>query len=192
MDIIKLFVDYSTHFISTGGIIYGFFIVFIECIIPMLPLGVFVALNVNAFGLIIGILISWAATCLGSFLVYILFTFIGKKFIKKIVNKKTINKILNAIQKFQKISFPELVLLITLPFSPSCFINIISGLARVPKKKFVFSIIIGKIFTVIFWGYIGKNFIESMHDPKSIIFILITLLIAYIISKIVSKKMNIE
>ena len=192
MDIIKLFVDYSTHFISTGGIIYGFFIVFIECIIPMLPLGVFVALNVNAFGLIIGILISWAATCLGSFLVYILFTFIEKKYIKKIVNKKTINKILNAIQKFQKISFPELVLLITLPFTPSCFINIISGLARVPKKKFVFSIIIGKIFTVIFWGYIGKNFIESMHDPKSIIFILITLLIAYIISKIVSKKMNIE
>ena len=76
--------------------------------------------------------------------------------------------------------------------SISCFINIISGLSRVPKKKFLLAILIGKIFTVIFWGYIGKSFIESMHDIKSIIFILIALLIAYIVSKIVSKKMKIE
>ena len=192
MDLVKLFVDYSTNFISTGGILYGFLIVFIECLIPMLPLGVFVALNVNAFGPIIGIGISWIATTLGSFLVYMLFTFLEKKFVNKFVNKKTVNRIMKAIKKFKKITFPELVLLITLPFTPSCFINIISGLARVPKKKFFLAIFIGKIFTVIFWGYIGKSFIESMHDIKSIIFILIALLVAYIISKIVSKKMNIE
>ena len=191
MDLVKLFVEYSTNFISTGGILYGFLIVLIECFIPMLPLGVFVALNVNAFGTLIGIFISWSATTLGSFLVYTIFTFLEKKFVNKFVNKKTINRIMKAIKKFQKITFPELVLLITLPFTPSCFINIISGLARVPKKKFILSIIIGKVFTVIFWGYIGKSFIESMHDIKSIIFIAVTLLISYIISKIVSIKMNI-
>ncbi len=191
MDLVKLFVDYSTNFISTGGILYGFLIVLIECFIPMLPLGVFVALNVNAFGTLIGIFISWSATTLGSFLVYMIFTFLEKKFVNRFVNKKTVNRIMKAIKKFQKITFPELVLLITLPFTPSCFINIISGLARVPKKKFLLAIIIGKVFTVIFWGYIGKSFIESMHDIKSIIFIILALLISYIISKIVSIKMNI-
>ena len=192
MDIVKFFVDYSTNFISTGGILYGFLIVFIECLIPMLPLGVFVALNVNAFGPIIGIGISWIATCLGSFLVYMLFSFLEKKFVNKFVNRKTVNRIMKAIKKFKKITFPELVLLLTLPFTPSCFINIISGLARMPKKKFVVAILIGKIFTVIFWGYIGKSFIESIHDFKTLIIIFVALLIAYIVSKIVSKKMNIE
>ena len=192
MDIVKLFVDYSTNFISTGGILYGFLIVFIECLIPMLPLGVFVALNVNAFGPIIGIGISWIATCLGSILVYTLFSFLERKFVNKFVNKKTVKRIMKAIQKFKKITFSELVLLITLPFTPSCFINILGGLARVPKRKFVAAIFTGKIFTVIFWGFIGKTFIESIYNIKIIIFIVITLLIAYIVSKIVSKKMNIE
>lgn len=192
MELVKQLIDYSTSLLSEGGMLYGFLMIFIECLIPILPLGVFVALNVNAFGPLLGIGLSWIATTLGSFLVYLLFTLLERKFVNKFVNKKTISRIIKAIKKFKKISFPELVLLITLPFTPSCFINIISGLARVPKKKFVASILIGKIFTVIFWGYIGKSFIECIHDIKSIIYILITLLIAYIISKIVSKKMNIE
>ena len=91
MDIINTIIEYSTSFISTGGILFGFFIVFIECFIPILPLSVFVALNVNAFGFFIGILISWLATSLGSFLCYLLFTFIEEKVTEKILNKKGYN-----------------------------------------------------------------------------------------------------
>jgi len=58
VNIINYIIDYSTNFISTGGILFGFLLVFIECFIPALPLSVFVALNVNAFGIFIGILIS--------------------------------------------------------------------------------------------------------------------------------------
>lgn len=187
-----MLVDYSTQFISTGGLLFGFFIVFIECFIPMLPLGVFVALNINAFGYIIGIILSYVATSLGSFLVYILFSLLEKKFISKHLNKKMAIRLMNGIKKFKKITFPELVLLITLPFTPSCFINIVGGLARVPREKFIAAIVIGKIFVVIFWGFIGKSFLDSLYDIKAIVFLVITLIIAYIISKIVSKKMHIE
>ena len=45
---------------------------------------------------------------------------------------------------------------------------------------------------VIFWGYIGKSFIESISDIRAILYIIVTLGIAYVISKIVGKKMNIE
>ena len=192
MDFIRFMVDYSTNFIATGGLLYGFLIVLIECFIPMLPLGVFVALNVNAFGAIIGILLSWAATTLGSFLVYLLFSFLEKKFVSKFVNKKTVKRIMKGVNKFKKIKLPELVLLITLPFTPAFLINILAGLARIPKEKFLIALIIGKIFVVTFWGFIGKSFIESLTDLTSIVFVVITLLIAYIISKIISKKMNIE
>ena len=192
MDIISRIIEYSTNFISTGGMLFGFFLVFLECFIPALPLSVFVALNVNAFGIFIGVLISWVATCTGSFLCYLLFSFLEEKLVKKLLNKKFVMKIKKGIDKFQTITFSQLVLIITLPFTPSCLINILSGLARVSREKFISALLIGKVFTVIFWGYIGKSFIESLVDLESIIYIVVALIIAYIISKIVSRKMNIE
>ena len=192
MEIINYIIDYSTKFIATGGILFGFFLVFIESFIPILPLSVFVALNVNAFGLFLGVSISWIATCLGSFSCYLLFSFLGEKITNRFLNRKTIQKIKNGIDKFQNITFSQLVLIITLPFTPAFLINILSGLAGVKHEKFLFSLLIGKVFSVIFWGYIGKSLIESLTDIYSIIYIVIALVIAYIISKIVSRKMNIE
>lgn len=192
MDYIKYIVDISTNFISSGGILYGFIMIFIESIIPILPLGVFVALNVNSFGTILGIGTSWIATCLGCFLEYTFFKLIEKKYISSHLNKRYLKRIMRGVDRFKKITFPELVLLITLPFTPAFLINIASGLARVPKEKYVAAILIGKMFMVTFWGYIGKSLLESVTDLKSISFILIALLLAYIISKIVSKKMKIN
>ena len=192
MDIVNAIIDYSTNFISTGGIPFGFFLVFIECFIPILPLSVFVTLNVNAFGFFIGILISWLATSLGSILCYFLFTLIEDKIVDKLLNKKTIKKIQKGINKFNEITFSGLVLLITLPFTPSCLVNILCGLTKMKKEKFIAAIFIGKIFSILFWGYIGKSIIESITDLKSIVFILLALLVAYIISKIVNRRFEIE
>ncbi len=192
LEIINYIVEYSTKFIETGGLLFGFLLVFIECFIPALPLSVFVALNVNAFGIFLGILISWVATCTGSLLCYMLFSFLEERFIGKLLNNKTQKLIKNGIDKFKTIGFSELVLIITLPFTPSFLINILGGIAGVSKEKFISALLIGKVFTVIFWGYIGKSFIESLTDLNSILFIVLALGIAYIISKIVSKKMNIE
>lgn len=192
MDIISRIIEYSTNFISTGGVLFGFFLVFLECFVPALPLSVFVALNVNAFGIFIGVLISWIATCTGSFLCYLLFSFLEEKLVRRLLNKKFIVRIKKGIDKFQTITFSQLVLIITLPFTPSFLINILSGLAGVSKEKFISALLIGKVFTVIFWGYIGKSFIESLLDFDSIIYIVVALIIAYVISKIVSHKMNIE
>ncbi|MBR6137892.1 MAG: TVP38/TMEM64 family protein [Bacilli bacterium] len=192
MDLIKYIIDHSTEFVSNGGMLVGFFLVFIECFIPVLPLSVFVALNVNAFGFLGGFLISWSATCLGSYLCYLFFLFIEGKLTEKFLKRKTIKKIKNSIDKFEKIKFTELVLIITLPFTPSCLVNILAGLTKVAKEKFLIALLIGKSFTIVFWGYIGKSLIESLTDLKSLIYIFVTLLLAYIISKIVSKKMHID
>lgn len=191
MDIIQYIIEHSTDFIVSGGIFVGFFLVFIECFIPALPLSVFVALNVNAFGFFIGFLISWIATCLGSYTCYRFFSFVQQKLSDKFLNRRMIKKVRNGIGRFREIKFTELVLVITLPFTPSFLINILAGLTKYSKKKFVCALLIGKSFSVIFWGYIGKSLIESLTDLKSILFICITLVLAYIISKIVSRKLNI-
>lgn len=192
MDIVRFIITNSTDLISSGGILIGFLLVFIECFIPALPLSVFVALNVNAFGFFFGFLISWIATCLGSYICYLFFSFLDDKISHKFLKKKMVKKIKKGIQKFEKIKFTELVLLITLPFTPSFLINILAGLTKMSREKFLISLLIGKSFSIIFWGYIGKSLIESITDLSSILYILGTLLLAYIFSKIVSYKMNIQ
>lgn len=192
MNIINYIIENSTEFVSHGGLLVGFFLVFIECFIPALPLSVFIALNVNAFGMFLGVFISWVATCLGSFLCYLLFYYLSGKFHQKVLNKKTIIKVRNGIDKISNIRFSSLVLLITLPFTPASLINILSGIAGISKKKFLAALLIGKVFSTTFWGYIGKSLIESVTDLTTLIYIGIALLVAYVLSKVVSKRMNIE
>lgn len=192
MDIINNIVTYSTEVISNGGFLFGMLIIILESFIPVLPLCVFIALNINAFGLIPGTLLSWISTCIGCYLSYLIFYHLSNDFIYKHLSKKTKNKIDKAIVTFRNISLPNLVVIITLPFTPAFLVNILAGLTSMDKKKFTAAILIGKIFMVIFWGYVGKSLIDSMTDIKTIIIILIMVLLAYITSKIVSKKANIE
>jgi len=192
VDVVEQIIEFSTSFISSGGLLFGFFIVYIECLIPILPLSVFIALNVNAFGFFIGVLVSWIATCLGCVTCYYLYVFLGDKLTKKFITKKTYNKIKDKIDVFGNISFSKLVLVITVPFTPSFLINLLAGLSKMPKEKFFLGLLVGKIFTIIFWGYIGKTFIESLTDIKALIYIGVTLVVAFIISKIVTKRFGIE
>lgn len=190
MDIINYIIDFCTNFIYTGGIFFGIFIVFLESFLPVLPLSVFVALNCNAFGFLIGVLISWIGTCIGSILCYLLFKFISGKLHNKL-KQRLLRKVGDNIKKFNKVSFTQLVLLYTLPFSPSSLFNTLSGLSEMSKEKFICSLMIGKAFSILFWGYIGMSVIKST-DLKSLIVAGIMLVLAYIVSKIVNKKMNIE
>lgn len=150
------------------------------------------ALNVNAFGGVLGLSLSWMATCLGCFISYIFFSFLSERFLDKILPKKTLKKVSKALDKFNDISFSNLVLVISLPFTPAFLVNIICGIARVKKRKFLFAIFIGKIFMITFWGYIGKSLLESVIDINTIIVVSLMLVVAYFISKVVSKKVDLE
>ena len=192
MYIVEEILEYCTNYLLISGFYLGFFLVFLECFIPILPLSIFITLNINAFGFFLGVLISWISTCTGSILCYLFFQYVKNNFFEKFLSKKMICKIEKSIDKFSTITFTELVLLITLPFTPSFFVNMLCGLSDVSFEKFFLSLIIGKVFIVVFWGYIGKSLIFSLTDINSLIYIIIALLIAYIISKLVNYKMNIE
>ena len=185
-------IETCTKLIQKGGFLMGFFLILIEAFIPILPLGAFVTLNINAFGTFPGLLISWSASVIGSYIMYLLCYYVSNKIIYKFIKEKTKEKILEKTTRFQKIKLTSLVLIITLPFTPSCFINLLAGISNVSKEKYLISLIIGKAFNIIFWGYIGMSLIESLTNIKAIIFIIIILLIAYLISKIISKKFKID
>lgn len=192
MDIINTFIEYSTNVISNGGVLLGMFLIIIESFIPVLPLSVFVALNTHTFGLLPGILMSWVSTCIGCFISYSIFYYVSNNVIYKHLSKKTMKKVDKAIDKFKNIALSNLTVIITLPFTPAFLINILSGVSGMSRKKFLVAILIGKVFMISFWGYIGKSLVESMTDITTIIIMSIMIIIAYVLSKAVGKKANID
>lgn len=189
MEVLNNLVNYLTTLLQDGGIIFGILLILLESIIPALPLGVFVALNINAFGLIIGILISWLSTCLGCYISFLIFSYLSKKWIYKHFKKEKMKKIL---RKMKNIEFSNLVVIIALPFIPAFLINIAAGIVGMKKRKFLIALITGKIFMIVFWGCIGKSMIESITDIKTLMIVTLFILLAFVISKIISKKMKIE
>lgn len=192
MDLINTIVEYSTEVISNGGILFGMLLIMIESFIPVLPLSVFIALNTHTFGLLPGIVMSWVSTCIGCYISYLIFYYVSNNIIYKYLSKKTRNKIDKAVDKFQNISLANLTVIITLPFTPAFLINILAGVSGMSKKKYIVALLIGKIFMVSFWGYIGKSFVESMTDISAIIVMSIMIITAYALSKLIGKNANIE
>lgn len=172
------------------GFLAGAFIVMLESMIPVLPLGVFVAFNFNAYGVVLGFLISYISTIFGCLMASSFSNkLFGVYFRKKSSDYEKLEKLTN---KFKKIKFVNLVLIIALPFSPAFLINISAGLVKMDLKKFVPALLIGKISIIYFWGMVGKSFIDSIGDVKTLLIIVLSLGFSYLLSKLLSKKMNLE
>lgn len=182
---IELFVQNNNIILS---VLVGFGIIILESIIPILPLSVFVALNVIAFGSFNALIISWIGTTIGCTLSFFFFRKLRTKAYNRIY--KHLN-LINFINKIDRISFPSLVCLLAMPFTPAFTINIAAGLSEMEYKKYLKALLCSKIFMIYFWVFIAKTFLESITDITVIIKIVVLIIGAYIVSKIVDKKFNI-
>ncbi len=172
------------------GPLFACLLIFLESMLPVLPLFVFITIIFIAYGYTLGFIVAYLLTCLGCFFAFYLCRTILKDVFQRKVRK--IEKFDKLMKKIDKISLSNLVLLIAIPFTPAFLINIASALSKMPFKKYAVAIMIGKIFLVFFWGFIGTSLVESFKNPKILIVIFFMLLVAYLISKLMAKKMNIE
>lgn len=178
--------------IGLWGYILSCILIVFESIIPILPLSVFITLLFYKFGVIIGFIISYIFTILGCIMSYKIFN--GRlriKFEKFLLKKNSdrLNKIKNSIKN---ISFVNFCLIIALPFTPAFLVNIASGLVNINKRKYIIALLIGKIFLVIFWGFIGTSLINSFKNPINLLYITLLLGVCFIVSKLVNKKVGFE
>lgn len=185
--------NFINNFLLQMGIfgpILGCFCILIESIVPILPLFVFITINFLVFGNIIGFIISWIFTILGCLLSFYIFRKKVKNwFDGKIQNNLQFKKIMRIIDK---VKLEQLTVIIAVPFTPAFMINIAAGLSKMPTKKYLVALLIGKLFMVLFWGFVGTSLVQSLTNPVAFIKVVILLFIAYILSKIVSKKFNLE
>lgn len=187
---------YTEMFLSSLGIwgaIFSCLLITVESILPILPVCVFITLVFYTFGNFFGFLISWIFTCLGCLLSFMLFRSKVKGwFERKILNKKDRKQLQKFMKYIENISFSGLAILVAIPFTPASVVNVAAGLSNMPRKKFITAIMIGKLFMVYFWGYIGTTLIECFTHPIYLVRILFLLLAAFVISKVVNKYLKLD
>lgn len=189
-DIVLKIQDYVVGNNIFLGLFVGVFLIILESIIPILPLALFIALNMIIFGNILGFIISWIATILGCSLSFFIFRKGFSNFIyKNIDNRPRTKKLMNIVSN---ISFSKLVVIMAIPFTPAFSVNIGAGLSKMPYKKFLFAALISKISIVYFWGFVGTTFVESISDPTVLIKLGVLLIVAFILSKIVINKFDVD
>lgn len=187
---ISEYIDILIVMLGVWGPLLGCILIIIESIIPILPLAAFITLNFLAFGSILGFIISWICTIIGCSLSYWLFHKNFKNiFEKKLRNKETVNKFMKIVDS---IKFEQLVTLLAIPFTPAFAINIAAGLSKMKYSKYLKALLIGKIFMVYFWGFVGTSLIQSLTNPISLVKVIIIVLIAFIASKIINKVLKID
>lgn len=172
------------------GPLLGCLFIVLESIIPPLPLFVFITINFVAFGKIGGFIISWVCTVLGCLLSY----YLVKKFLRNWVIKKikNINSLTKCMNYIENLSLTKITIILSFPFTPAFMMNIAAGLVNMDFKKFLISILISKIFLVYFWGVVGTGILESFHNPRSMITVVIMIICAYILSLIMKKVFKID
>jgi len=188
VDVLENVIEIITETMRAGGPLVGFLLIILESIIPVLPLGAFIALNDIVFGSFWGFIISWIATIMGCIIAFYAFRLGFSKILYR--NIKVDGKVNKFMKYMSNITLPQLTLLVALPFTPAFAINIAAGLSKMPFRKYLVSTFIGKISIVYFWGYIGTSFIESIKDPVVLLEIAALLGIAYVISRLIQRYLN--
>lgn len=172
------------------GPLFGCLFIVLESIIPPLPLFVFITINFVAFGSVIGFIISWICTCIGCILSYWLVKKIfGNWVVNKVKDVELLSKCMNYVEN---LSLTQVIVILSIPFTPAFMVNIAAGLCNMNFKKFLISILVGKIFLVYFWGVVGTGLLESLHNPNSIITVIVMVVIAYLVSIIIKKVFKID
>lgn len=182
--IVNFFIENLKNF----GPLFGVFIIILESILPILPLAVFLSFNYIAFGPILGFIVNWFATSLGCFMSYYVFKKgFGDKWDK---DAKKDTKVREILKYIKKLSFPSLVLLLALPFTPAFAVNIAAGLSNMSPKKFIPAVLVAKPSIIFFWSYVGMNVIKSGGDIKKLIQMVLIVIVTYFISLIIQNKIK--
>lgn len=190
-NLVEDFIETALNSLGLWGPILGCFFIVIESIVPILPLFVFITLNFLSFGHFWGFIISWIFTCIGCSISFFLFrkkvqTWLYKRLKKHgIISKKSIDIINN-------LRLEQLAIIIAIPATPAFMVNILAGLSKMSYKKFIWALMIGKVFLVCFCGYIGCSLVESFKHPVVFVKVGIMLGISYLAGRIVSKRFKIE
>lgn len=170
------------------GPFLGILLPMLEAFLPFLPLIVFVLANAAAYGFFLGFLLSWAGTCIGSFIVFLFVRWIANKRLKRFLQKsKKIQAMLTWVDRH---GFGPVFIVLSIPFTPSSLINVVSGLSNISPRSFFLAVMLGKMVMIGIVTFVGTDWKNIAADPKRIIPIVIGIVVLWLVGRMIEKKIN--
>ena len=172
------------------GVVLSCLILTIESIIPIIPLLVFISINIIILGPVVGFILSWTFTVLGSLLsYYICRKGLANKFLTVSEKNETVRKYVKILKNM---STGKMLLIVALPFTPAFAVNMAAGLLKIDFKKYLTAIIFGKISLVAYSAYIGTTFVEGLSKPIVMLNLALIILGIYVLFLIIKKVFKLK
>jgi len=175
---------------SALGPLPGILLPFVEAFLPFLPLFIIVAGNASAYGLGLGFLYSWIGSVLGALFIFLLARRYGGRF-----NDYLSRKYPRAEHFFnwvERRGFTPLFILYCFPFTPSFFINVASGMSRVPLGIFSASVALGKAVMIFMISFVGHDWQGFIAQPWRILALVVGLAVLWFGGKHIEKRFQIH
>ena len=177
----------SAQYRSFGPFV-GFIISFLESFLPFLPLVLFIVVNVTAYGLWGGFLLSWLGTLFGSYAVFLLVRKFGKiKYIRKWTETTQVKKLITWVNMA---GISPLLVLLCFPFTPAIVVNIVAGLSSIKKKYYFMTLFVSKFVMVFILTFIVQDLSDLIRSPEKIVVVCLLLLILWVGGKLFEKYIN--
>ncbi|VDZ23946.1 TVP38/TMEM64 family protein [Staphylococcus saprophyticus] len=167
------------------GYIAGFLLPFIEAFIPILPIIVFIIVNVNAFGWFIGTVLAWAGTVAGSYIVFLFFRRLNNtKYMKKLQQRTSVQRLIHFIDRRGVI---PIFILMCFPFTPSALVNIVASMSHIKAHAYLTVLIISKFIMIGLVGWLGNDITTLFSNPTRLITIVVVIIIVWFVGRKIEK-----
>lgn len=170
------------------GPIFSILLTAIEAFIPVIPLVVIVIANANAFGFLIGFLISWAGASFGAYVLFLIVRKFGRHpQLQKYIQRERVQKLIKWVDMN---GFTPLLILLCFPFTPAIIVNIVAGLSNLRKQYYLIAIVVGKFIMIATMTGIGYDIRALLTEPKKLILSLLVLVILWFAGKHFENRLN--
>lgn len=167
------------------GYLIGFLLPFIEAFIPILPLIVFVIVNVNAFGFVVGMLLAWLGTVLGSFIMFLIFRKLSNsKYMKRLKKRQSAVRLIKYIDEH---GFIPIFILFCFPFTPSALVNLIASVSNIKSVNYLWVLTLSKLVMISLVGWLGKDISSLFTNPLRITIVVLVVIVVWFIGRKLEK-----
>jgi len=196
MELFNSLIDNYQIFISEHewlAILATFLLPFIEAIIPTLPLGAIIGINLGvmsqAFGPTTGIILTILFSVLGSFSgMFLIFLIIRKtltlKFSEKVESNEIGRKFLNIAQGK---NIGMMMLFLANPFMPSSILNYALSFTKIKTKTYVWMNLISRLIIMSFFVFLGSLF-DIHNHPLNVVWLSLAYAVVFIVIFLLKKK----
>lgn len=170
------------------GIIMPVFIFVVtvnQAIIPAIPFAVLCSANGLLFGVVKGILFTWAATLTGAAILFFLARKFGYKWAEKFAYRYNFKRLqsLNG-----KKGFGTILLLRLMPHFPAPLINVSAGISDINFVSFIGASALGKFPFIIGYTLMGYSILQTSNYLFGASIFAVLIVVPYLLKKIKSDR----